>query len=507
MPNFGALNQRRNPASVMSVERLVRDPMLPREMTSNNFGSSEISANSEQSGANIPMIMATIMVFIQLGRPFDQFLTGYHIPAIIGSIAIVVTLFTPWTAAIRTKTGVALMMFVGIMCLASVFSIWRGGSVAFVQYYVELNVVTFCLMAAAPATVGQVRWLALVGLGACLFNIGVGSAFDSMGRLYLSDAMYGNSDDVALISGLCIPLVLLFASRLGKVFGTIVGVAGVIGCLALIGLSAARFSLISLAVIGLVYFVRAGGGQRVLLIVCFFAVAIGSVFLLPKNTIERLSTITSIWNSDTDETAGITTSEAIASMKERKQLSEDALQAFTSHPVLGVGPAVFVDWRWDNLHRRGQPAHDTYLQTAAENGIFGVIFYAAFLIAVFLALRRCGKELKGWEDGRQTSLALQQCMIFFIVSASFLNCLSHSHQFVFAGLAVALDRLRQQQAEAVNAKELAPAAGAVTIQTSPARNPLRAAPPRTRPEESQPAGPVRPARYRFNRPAESSRRD
>jgi len=501
------LNKGRNPASVLSLDSSRQESASSRKPASNDSASLDTSANSQPSSFNIPMIMATIMVFIQLGRPFDQFLTGYHLPAIIGSIGIIVTFFTPWAAAMRTKTGVALMLFVGIMCVASVFSIWRGGSVTFVQYYVELNVVTFCLLGAAPATAGQIRWLALVGLGGCLFNVAVGSAFDSMGRLYLSDAMYGNSDDVALISGLCIPLVLLLASRLGKVFGAIVGVAGVIGCLALVGLSAARFSLISLTVMAFVYFFRAGGGQRIALILCFGVLVVGSVFLLPKNTVERLSTITSIWNSNTDESAGITTAEAVASMNERKQLSEDALQAFLTHPVLGVGPAVFIDWRWDNLHRRGQPAHNTYLQTAAENGIFGVIFYASFLVMIFLALRKCTKELKGWEDGRQVALALQQCLIFFIVSASFLNCLSHSHQFVFAGLAVALDRLRQQQAETVNEPETASGADSVAIPSARRPNPLRPLPARNRTEESQPSEPVRPARYRFNRPVVSSRRD
>jgi len=506
MPNFGTLNKGRNPASAASVEIAGRDAASARKITSNDTRVPDVSVNRQAGGgANIPMIMASIMVFIQLGRPFDTFLTGYHLPAIIGSISIIVTFFTPWAAAIRTRTGIALLLFVGIMGFASLFSIWPGGSVAYLQFYIELNVATFCLLAAAPATIGQIRWLALLGLGGSAFNIAVGAGFDENGRLRLADSMYGNSDDVALIGGLCIPLVLLFASRLGKVFGTIVGVAGVLACLALIELSAARFGLISLAVIAMVYFFRSGGGQRIALIICLCAVVVGSVFFLPKNTLERLSTITSIWSSDVDENAGITTAEAVASMQERKQLSQDAFQAFITHPILGVGPNVFTDWRWDNLHRRGQPAHDTYLQAAAENGIFGVIFYSAFLIAVFMSLQRSTKNIQGWEDGRQIALALQTSLIYFIVSATFLNCLSHAHQFVFAGLAVALERLRQLQAENANNEEESRLAAVIPAQ--PKEIPLQALPPRTRTEQSQRSVPGRPVRYRFNRPVASSRRD
>ena len=501
MPNFGTLNKERNPVSPLSLDHT-------RVIASQPSDSFLSVGDDPKGGITLPMVMATIMVFMQLGRPFDQFLTGFHIPAIIGSIAIIVTLFTPWPATIRTKAGVSLILFLAIMCIASVFSIWRGGSAVYVQQYVELNIAVFCLLGAAPVTVGQIRWLATAALLGCIFNFVVGARFDTMGRLNLTDEMYGNSDDVALIGGLCIPLVLLVAARMGKIFGTIIGAAGVVACLAMIFLSAARFGLISLAVIGLVYFFRASAAQKVALVVCFGVLAVGSVFLLPKNTIERLSTITSVFSSDVEISGEVTTtSEALASMEERKQLTKDAFEAFTSHPILGVGPDVFVDWRWNVLHRRGQPAHDTYLQAAAENGVLGVIFYVAFLLAIFKALQRCTKPMDGWEDGRQIAFAIQTCLIYFIVSALFLNCLSHAHQFVFAGLAIALDRLREKRAEA-NSEETEPVPIATAEAVPPSPKFVRPLPPRTRSAENKPAAaPARPERYRFNRPVTSSRRD
>lgn len=450
------------------------------------------------------MVMATIVVFMLIGRPFDQFLYGYHIPAIIGSIAIVVMFFTKWVATLRTRAGVPFVLFLVVMCFAALFSLWRGGSAVYVQQYVELNLVLFCLLGAAPQTVGQVRWLALVALFSCIFNVAAGAAFDATGRLYLTDDTFGNSDDVALLGGFCIPFVLLLAGRLGKVFGSLVGVAGVVACLALVELSAARFALISLAVMAILYFLRGSAGRRVAVLVAVCVLVLGSVFLLPKSTRDRLATITSVMDNEEDQDL---TSEAIGSMHERQQLVKDAMQAFLTHPILGVGPDVFIDWRFDTLHRRGQPSHNTYLQSAAEEGIFGVIFYVAFLVGSLTMIRRSVKPFEGWEDGRAVALSLEASMIYFVTSAFFITSLSHAHQFLLAGLAVALDRLRVEQVAASPEPLPEGAASENAPQFRPTQvlpRPLRPRPLPSGRDNNPATTPARPVRYRFNRPVARS---
>jgi O-antigen ligase len=317
----------------------------------------------------------------------------------------------------------------------------------------------------------------------------------------LTNQTFGNSDDVALIGGLCIPLFLLFASRLGKVLGTLVGAAGVVACLAAIGLSAARFAMISLAVMALVYFFPARAAQKIGLIICFTALLAGSIFFLPKATLTRFSTISALLSED----EGATSVEAVASMREREQLSRDAIQAFISHPILGVGPNVFVDWRWDTLHRHGQPAHDSYLQAAAEDGILGIIFYSAFLISALITVNKSTKSFPGWEDGSQVARALQPALVYFMVSAFFINALSHAHQFLFAGLAVALDRIRLSQFASADVDSTTGVPNELKepeTSKSPSKSSVR--PPLPRVSEQ----PARPQRYRFNRPiATSSRKD
>lgn len=496
MPNFGTLTNDRKPALIKSADRAVIHNTLSGESPS-ALGS--LPVVGQQSAFNLPMIMTTILIFMQLGRPFDQFLTGMHLPAVIGILGLIVMFFTPWTSALKNRVGVPLVLFLILLCVACAFSTWRGGSVLWVQQFVELNLIVFCLVAVVPATIGQLRWLVLMALFACAFNVAAGSNFDVNGRLRLTDEMYGNSDDVALIGGFCIPLVILWAHRMNKVLGFIVGSVGVVACLAAVGLSAARFALISLTVMALLIFLRGNAKQKIGLLIAFVILAVGALLFLPKSTLDRFSTITSAVESE----GGDVSQEAIGSMRDRQQLASDAFEAFLTHPLLGVGPNVFVDWRYSALHKRGEPAHNTYLQAAAEEGFLGPIFYVAFLIGTFATLSKSIKSLDGWEEGRTIALTLERCLIYFATSACFINGTAHTHQFVVAAAAVALERLRSEHYSAASSPALSSEGKA---SASPQlRRPLPSSPGRS-PLASPAAAPVPEPRFRFNRSVPTSRK-
>jgi O-antigen ligase len=388
-------------------------------------------------------ILVCILVFIEVGRPFDQFLAGYHIPAIICSLGIIVTLFTNGLGALKSKTGIALLLFVVVMAVTTVTSIWRGGSFSYLLTFVGLNVVLFCLVASAPKSIAQVRGLIWILVLSMLFNVLAGTGVDSGGRLYLTDQMFGNSDDVGLMGGFSIPLVILLCSRLKRFLGLILGTAGCLGCLIIIGLSATRFAFLSLTVTAVVYFIRARAFQRMLLIFALvFALGTAVVFL-PKSSIQRFSTLSEIFSGG-PQNNGSSLSEADSSFLDRQLLAEDAMAAFIAHPIFGVGPDNFIVWRWEYLGRRGMRPHDVYLQTAAEEGIVGVILYATFLLQSLRTLQRSTKAMPGWEEGQTIALALQLSMVYFCVSGLFINVQMHAHQFIIAGLSVALLRFRDE---------------------------------------------------------------
>ena len=450
-----------------------------------------------QGGFSLPMLMATILVVLDFGRPFDEFLVGYHIPVVLCLLGGVFMLFTRWTPAFRTRIGKALMLFTAMLCVSSLFSIWRAGSLTFLESFVEVDVILFFILSAVPTTVGQVRWLAVAIIFSTSLLFIVGTMFDETGRLILKDFTVGNSDDVALFAGFCIPLIILFAQRLNKVLGIVVAAAGIGGCLTAVELSGTRFALVALAVLGLFYFLRAGAAQKVVLLIFFTLVAIGSLALLPKHLIERFSTIGSVVDDQAMAASG-GKNEAIASSAARKDLFFDGIHAFIKNPIVGVGPSQFINWRPLVLGKHGQPTHNTYVQVAAEEGIGGIVFYLAFLIAVFGALRRCLKPFEGWADGRQLATALTGSLVYFVTSAITLTCDLHVQGYAIAGLAIALDRIREQQ---LAGAELPVTEGTQnSAKLPPVSRPLvKPLPPRI----DQASAPGRPIRYRFNRPVAS----
>jgi O-antigen ligase len=501
MPKFGILPKGETMAPREAIARAAPNgnaaARTPALVATPAGVSPQLPYEVAQGGFSLPMLMATILIVLDFGRPFDEFLTGYHIPVVICLLGGVFMLFTRWTPALRTRIGKALMLFTAMLCVSSVFSIWRVGSLTFLAGFVEVDIILFFILAAVPTTIGQVRWLAVAIVFATSLLFIVGTMFDESGRLILKDFTVGNSDDVALFAGFCIPLIILFAQRLNKFLGIVVGLAGIGGCLMAVELSGTRFALVALAVLGLYYFTRAGAAQKVLLLICFTLVAIGSLVLLPKNIISRFSTIGSVVDDQAQAAAG-GKNEAIASTAARKDLFFDGIHAFIKNPIVGVGPSQFINWRPLVLGKHGQPTHNTYVQVAAEEGIGGIVFYLAFLIAVFGALRRCLKPFEGWADGRQLATALTGSLVYFVTSAITLTCDLHVQGYAIAGLAIALDRIREQQ---LAGAELPVTEGTQnSAKLPPVSRPLvKPLPPRI----DQASAPGRPIRYRFNRPVAS----
>ena len=106
--------------------------------------------------------------------------------------------------------------------------------------------------------------------------------------------------------------------------------------------------------------------------------------------------------------------------------------------------------------------------------------------------------MDGWQEGRQISLALEASLVYFVTSAFSLTCVTHTHQFVVLGMAVALERLKKEQIAA---------AEAITTETAP-EVPQTSRTPSVSPAQPKRTGaPARSPKYRFNRPVARSLND
>ena len=183
-------------------------------------------------------------------------------------------------------------------------------------------------------------------------------------------------------------------------------------------------------------------------ILCALVCGIGFIAVtVPGAALARLATITGALSTD----VGPGASEASDSVAERRELQEDALRMLASHPLFGVGPGQYMNFRHDTLvengvHKKYFPAHNTYLQIGAESGAIGLLLYLAFLWNIHSALRRVRKinlpdSHPDWQLVERITLCLELSFVFFCVCSTFLNCDHYPHIFVVGGLAVALERL------------------------------------------------------------------
>ena len=127
-------------------------------------------------------------------------------------------------------------------------------------------------------------------------------------------------------------------------------------------------------------------------------------------------------------------------------------------------------------HKRFFPSHNTYLEVSSEDGIPGLFFYLCFLGAVYWTIRRSFRlnrpgSRPDWETGYRIATALEAAFVYFVICAGFMTCERHPHQYVVAGMAVALYRISAFRAQNQPAANLTSATG---VALKPVSNPVPA---------------------------------
>ena len=116
------------------------------------------------------------------------------------------------------------------------------------------------------------------------------------------------------------------------------------------------------------------------------------------------------------------------------------------------------------------------------------------------------KRFAGWEEGSELASSLEISLVYFMTSAFTLTCVAHMHQFLIAGLAIALDRIRMAKL-AEGPAEILEVDTAVTAFPNFKTAPSEPMPIPPRLVHNPSPAPARPTRYRFNRPITTSRHD
>jgi hypothetical protein len=403
------------------------------------------------SRLNPALWMTGLLIFSHFGRPFELVLVGLHIPAIICSIGIVIAVLLGAWKRLGSPSGMALSILVCWMCISAPLSTWRTGSLTYVFWYIAFWVVLMLMVAHTPRSAKDIARLGILTGLSCLFSI-ILAIDEREGRLALSGT-FSNSDDLALLAGYAIPFVILMALQFKNgALRVATMVIGPVYLLSVVLRTATRAAIPALLLMLVVYCWRAKLSQKVMIGLAALAAGGAMLIILPKTTLDRLSTITDSINVEEGGYVSVDGGEAMASTMERRDLLKDAIQMTLDHPLLGVGPGEYPDYRRQHFTyangnpKHGIPSHNTFAQIASETGFPGLFFYLAFLFSIYRTAYRVRKltAISNHPNKKlfsQISTCIEAALVYFSACAFFMTCDRHPHQFVIAGMAIAMQRL------------------------------------------------------------------
>ena len=405
------------------------------------------------SGSKVLQAFAALLIVIHMARPFDVVLTGFHIPLVMCGLAAIAAFTCGGFSGVKSPVGRMLTAFVVWSLLVSPFSVYRRGSAVYEWGYCALYFVLVLVVAGAPSPLKQLtNLISILAIGTTLSIIWFsrGGAPDGGSRVS-GVGEWGNAGDFALTAGFLLPFCVFTAMLINnKGVKYIVLTAWTLFILRTTVATATRSAMIGFACVAIVLLLRVSMMKRVGIVIAGVVAAAVVVATIPGEALNRLSTMSAAIGLT--DASPAETGEAMGSAAERKELQMDALKAIGDNFLVGVGPGQFPNYRYTHFldaagrHKRWFPAHNTYLQVAAECGFLGGLLYIFFLAGIFLTiykirrLNRPGSHPQ-WLLVNRIALCLELSLVFFAVCAAFLNCQTYAHQFIVAGMAIALERL------------------------------------------------------------------
>lgn len=315
------------------------------------------------------------------------------------------------------------------------FSLWPGGSVAFMLEMYFKTLVIFLLLGHVVDTGGRLRkvsWalvlmsipIALTGIGNYLSGETVGG-----GRIFGYDApLTANPNDLALTLNLLLPFAIALYLDTERWLAKVALVGIIVLIVAAVIATFSRSGFLTLGVIGLVYGWRLAARGRAALVAAVAVIGIGTAPFLPSHYWDRLSTITNI-EADTSGSAQERWTDTLAAIKWVGQ-----------HPVVGAGIGqnmlAMNEVRGENWLK----VHNVYLVYAVELGLPGLVLYLLLLGASLKNADFAGRVAAYVRDSNlfHLSEAVRVGLLAFAVAALFHPSGYHFYFYLVAGLALAV---------------------------------------------------------------------
>lgn len=416
------------------------------------------------------------MAFAYIWRIQDVLpvLAKIQLPLLVAGLSLVFYLSSRHPAGrfrlLKTRLPLLAAALLGIMLIGVPTSLWPGNSLQFAIKTEGMNLAFMGLVALSIRSVRDVEWYARINLYGAMFYATVVNVFfrvGSDGRL--GNLVYYDANDFALVMLATIPFAIYFLRPHTGAQRKLIASVGLLLMLVGIVKSGSRGGFIALVVV-LVYVVLRYRSipSRVRL----FATVAGVVLVAALGSDKYWTQIGTIAHPEAD----YNWTDPVG----RKAVWERGVGYVIHHPVFGVGVKAYpIAEGMSDLGRalsaRGQGfkwsvAHNSFLETAAELGIPGLlVFVGLFVVAIrTLSGVQPGRRYGPWISARETALAqmLVGSLLGFAVAGIFVSAEYYSYLYFLLGLVIGFDKVLRLRRDAAWAA-IAAAAPPVRLAAAP----------------------------------------
>ena len=246
---------------------------------------------------------------------------------------------------------------------------------------------------------------------AAIAIISIVNRHKSGGRLEGMSAMFGNSNDLALLIDISIPLCLALALTTRSYWKKLAWIVTMLSMIYAVFLTASRGGAIALAVVAVVCLWQLGVKSRRIYLLLLVPFAVIVLWLYGGNALRARFEQTSI-----DSATNSRSTEASESTQQRKELLFRSLNVTAQHPLFGVGPGnfVIVSGVW-------HVTHNSYTQVSAEGGIPAFLLYVLFFWRGIANLRDVRKYARTGKGIQLFSMGLEASLVAYLVGSFFLS--------------------------------------------------------------------------------------
>jgi len=355
---------------------------------------------------------------VYFARPEDWIpgLAGVPLAKIAGIVILLALVFSFGNIRWNMPLEIAcLSLLVVQLWLAAVFSpVWKGGAVNTMLDFSKVLPLVIVIYGVVRS-INRLRGILFVqgASFAVIAIINIVNQHTTGGRLQGASASFGNSNDLALLIDLSLPLCLALALTTRSYWKKSAWTVAMLAMIYAVFLTASRGGAIALLVAALVCLWQLGVKNRRFYVLLLVPVAVMVIWLISGNALRnRFEQTTFNHNHGT---------EASESSEQRKELLIQSLTVTAQHPLFGVGPGNFVIvsgvWR---------VTHNSYTQMSAEGGIPAFLLYVLILWRGVTNLREVRRYPRTKNRIWIFAMALEASLAAYLVGSFFL---SQAYQF------------------------------------------------------------------------------